>query len=390
MAHDDASRADEDRRTRRLKEYHTARAAYEAQLKEAEQLHMGHEQLDNNDHFGEGMIMYGTLDHERPADASSGPDAAGPTADTLNTFERVFGQDAPPPPSGPVPSIGPPGFAPSDKLQYPTLYKDDFKPPPRPKFLHGVAASNMAPFTHGVSPAMQAHLDSLNYASGSAPQINKSSWRCEVEASVTPGFGQLSARGQPPGGVAVNGGGGGSLSARTPQEDAASKRFAWNSERIAHELVCKFDQFTRRREDHMRKLLWTFGSDPQFESENKNAVHVKPSNFNRVCDRFGLVCDQGQAHEIFRSHNLPEEGCNLYTLAKTFLDTEGSGLTRQSRKTPGALVAPEHPGRLAKAQPPPADRPDPFKLARLPDSAWRDHQRLTGAAAAPFATAFAK
>ena len=142
----------------------------------------------------------------------------------------------------------------------------------------------------------------------------------------------------------------------------------------------------------MRKLLWTFGSDPNLMTDNSNPsqVSISPANFNRVCDRFGLVCNEQQAREIFEKRGLPAEGCNLYTLAKTFLDTEGSGLTRQSRKTPGALVAPEHPGRLAKAQPPPADRPDPFKLARLPDSAWRDHQRLTGAAAAPFATAFAK
>ena len=93
--------------------------------------------------------------------------------------------------------------------------------------------------------------------------------------------------------------------------DSVGKKFAWESGRIAHELVCKFDQFTRRREDHMRKLLWTFGSDPCFESANKNAIHVSPSNFNRVCDRFGLVCDEGQAKEIFASHNLPSDGCNL-------------------------------------------------------------------------------
>ena len=35
-----------------------------------------------------------------------------------------------------------------------------------------------------------------------------------------------------------------------------------NSDHIASELVSKFDQFTRRKEDHMRKLLWTFGIRP--------------------------------------------------------------------------------------------------------------------------------
>ena len=110
----------------------------------------------------------------------------------------------------------------------------------------------------------------------------------------------------------------------------------------------------------------------------KNSIHVSPTNFNRVCDRFGLVCDEGQAREIFRSHNLPTDGCNMYTLAKNFLDTPGGELTRQTRRTPGAL----HPETRQQT----VERRDPFKLARLPDNAWRQHQGPTGAAAAPFAT----
>ena len=170
-----------------------------------------------------------------------------------------------------------------------------------------------------------------------------------------------------------------------PTTEAApeASKFAWNSERIAHELVCKFDQFTRRREDHMRKLLRTLGTDPMLEQKREGggqgtALHVSPANFHRVCDRFGLNCDEHQAHEIFKSHNLPKEGCNLYTLAKNFLDTSSGELTRQTRRTPGAL-SPEP--RQA-----PTDRKDIYKLARLPDNAWKAAGKSpTGAAAAPFA-----
>ena len=130
----------------------------------------------------------------------------------------------------------------------------------------------------------------------------------------------------------------------------------------------------------MRKLLWTFGSDPQFESDNKSAISVSPQNFNRVCDRFGLVCDEQQAHEIFKSHNLPSEGCNLYTLAKNFLDTNSGELSRKTNRAPNGLSPTAHVMTST-----PEARQDPFKLARLPDNAWRSHQ-LTGAAAAPFAT----
>ena len=80
--------------------------------------------------------------------------------------------------------------------------------------------------------------------------------------------------------------------------------------------------------------------------------------------------DRTQAHEIFKSHNLPGEGCNLYTLAKNFLDTNDGVLNR--RKGPP----------INQSQP--TGQLDPFKLARLPDNAWREH-RQTGAAGAPFA-----
>ena len=49
-----------------------------------------------------------------------------------------------------------------------------------------------------------------------------------------------------------------------------------------------------------------------------------------------------------------------------------------------AVISPEK-----LAEPKPQSLTDPFKLAHLPDIAWRDHARKrspTGAAAAPFAT----
>ena len=188
------------------------------------------------------------------------------------------------------------------------------------------------------------------------------------------------APGAPPGsGPSGTGGGGGEMSFNSggsmsgggaagdaprggiEQLPTSQKKFAWGAERIAHELVCKFDQFTRRREDHMRKLLWTFGTDPYFESANKNAILVSPQNFNRVCDRFGLLCTEEEASKIFKNHGLPQDGCNMYTLAKNFLDTPDDTIVRKKAGGP------------TKARPPPGPRVDPFKLARLPDSAWKEY-----------------
>ena len=67
----------------------------------------------------------------------------------------------------------------------------------------------------------------------------------------------------------------------------------------------------------MRKLLWTFGTDPYFENagegdgHRRSGITVTPANFDRVCDRFGLVCSLEHANEIFERHNLPKDGCNM-------------------------------------------------------------------------------
>ena len=53
-----------------------------------------------------------------------------------------------------------------------------------------------------------------------------------------------------------------------------------------------------------------FGSDPTFESKdgNNSAIQVSPQNFNRVCDRFGLVCDEKQVTPP-RSISKPRPAC---------------------------------------------------------------------------------
>jgi len=144
----------------------------------------------------------------------------------------------------------------------------------------------------------------------------------------------------------------------------SQSKFAWSPDRIAHELICKMDQFTHRREDHMRKLLWTFGTDPYFESGARggNAIECTPKNFGRMCSRFGLVCKEDEAEEIFAKHKLPKEGCNMYTLATKFLD---------SQTDTAALVRQTHKSVLIRSGQQQQRTHDPFKLARMPGDAWK-------------------
>ena len=282
MAGDEHSLAEDARNDASLKSYHEAKARFEANLIEPEQLHMGNEQKDNQDHFGTGMNFHpGYLDGEEPeggeGDVSDPVMRPAGMPDPLNTFERVFGQD--PHATTKFPpgtfSMSPPGLQiPMDMRYYPVLSKKDMRPPARPKFLHGVQHK---PYGKTYTTAMQVHLDSLVVmgSDGKAVGGGAQSARAPAIAPMMPGS---EARAPPTvtfAGGGSGGGGGGAISggeaAASPADSPAAppSRFAWNSERIAHELVCKFDQFTRRREDHMRKLLWTFGSDPHFESSNK-------------------------------------------------------------------------------------------------------------------------
>ena len=93
-----------------------------------------------------------------------------------------------------------------------------------------------------------------------------------------------------------------SAQSRVPK---SQQKFAWGPERISQQLLTKMDTFTARHEDHTRKLLWTLGTDPHFkDASSRNAVKVTPKNFPRVCDRFGIACDEQQARQIFAMHNL--------------------------------------------------------------------------------------
>ena len=53
------------------------------------------------------------------------------------------------------------------------------------------------------------------------------------------------------------------------------------------------------RQSALRKLLWTFGTDQEFERPAHspvppNSIAVTPHNVPRLCHRFGLHCDGQQ------------------------------------------------------------------------------------------------
>ena len=164
------------------------------------------------------------------------------------------------------------------------------------------------------------------------------------------------------------------LAARTQMHVPQSqKRFAWGSERIASALLNKFDQFTSRHEDHTRKLLWTLGTDPGFkDGSNRSAIKVTPQNFPRVCDRFGIRCDEQQASEIFMAHGLPREGCSVHKLSSRFIDSkvDMANIVRdQARRMHGDAARP--PAAVREKTPPAVHVP--YKHAFLPDAAWAQH-----------------
>jgi hypothetical protein len=129
----------------------------------------------------------------------------------------------------------------------------DLAPPPRAKFLH---------FRPSRSPAMQEHMAEVVYPMAEVvkPTLDPNRSQGELEKSQSQGD------------------------------------FAWGSDRIAHELAHKLDQFTWRPEDGVRKLLWTLGTDHSYESKSRNSISVTPKNLTGLCNRFGLACNDGQAH----------------------------------------------------------------------------------------------
>ena len=157
------------------------------------------------------------------------------------------------------------------------------------------------------------------------------------------------------------------------QVPASQSKFAWGPERIGSELLQKFDSFTARREDHTRKLLWTFGTDPQFKgSDNKASLTVTPQNFPKMTDRFGVACTEQQAESIFRMHGLPTEGCSLQKLTSAFSDSRVDMATiarDQARRMHGDAA---RPATLTRARSPKAPH-RPYALASLPGEAWARH-----------------
>lgn len=113
---------------------------------------------------------------------------------------------------------------------------------------------------------------------------------------------------------------------------------------------------------------------PSPHAPSLTTAQVTPKNFGLVCNRFGLVCKEEQANEIFEKHNLPKEGCNMYKLTTNFLDSTNA-VTYQHlvRKTVGSTL-------INRKEPDEPRRPhDPFKLARMPDTAWKQHHKTVAA-----------
>ena len=291
---------------------------------------------------------------------------------------------------------------------------DQVRPPPRPKFLNPKFVDpkdvppgrddpkvKMSPrSTKRLSQEMQGHLSGLVFAGEVAAE----------EAAAETGYDQprLSngdsmhdrspvKRGMPE--LPKYKLDGKLMNAPPPPEDASkgkynmekqgnkiTGKFAWSSERIAHELVCKFDQFTARRQDHLNKLMWAVASDPNFDgigcgtkgerhpvaAKNDANIRVTPANFPRICHRFGLACTEKESAEIFQRHNLPADGSvNMYTLAKQMRSlSEGKDTGQMMRECENAIFGT------------PGERPvtpkvvrDPYRYAKLPKASWEEHSQ---------------
>lgn len=160
----------------------------------------------------------------------------------------------------------------------------------------------------------------------------------------------------------------------------SQQKFAWGAERISEQLLTKMDTFTARHEDHTRKLLWTLGTDPAFTNPaNRSVARVTPQNFPRVCDRFGIACDETQAQQIFKMHQLPAEGCSVQALTSRLIDSPAdmANIVRdQARRMhgdaarPATAVRPRTPRRMD----------NPYKTSHLCSNAWAAHAAQQAAA----------
>jgi len=167
----------------------------------------------------------------------------------------------------------------------------------------------------------------------------------------------------------------------------SQRKFAWGSDRIASSLLNKMDTFTARNEDHTRKLLWTLGANPVFKDDtHRNQIRVTPQNFGKICDRFGIRCDEQQAAEIFQTHGLPMEGCTLHQLTSKFVASKVDLATivrDQARHMHGDAARPP----AALRQRTPIKPPVPHHYAHLASAAWRAQPATAHASAASTAAA---
>ena len=139
-----------------------------------------------------------------------------------------------------------------DPLKFDGKKNRDLAPPPRAKFFH---------FRPTREPTLQERMDEVVYPMAEVvkPALNPNLSQGELEKAQSRGD------------------------------------FVWGSDRIAHELATKLDQFVRRPEDAVRKLLWAVGTEHRFESKSRNSIAVTPKNLTGLCNRFGLACNDGQA-----------------------------------------------------------------------------------------------
>ena len=146
-----------------------------------------------------------------------------------------------------------------DPLKFDGKKSRDLAPPPRAKFLH---------FRPAREPTLQERMDEAVYPMAEAvkPALNPNLAQGELEKAQSRGD------------------------------------FGWGSDRIAHELATKLEQFTRRPEDAVRKLLWTVGTEHRFEGKSRNSIAVTPKNLAGLCNRFGLACKDGQARRRCAHH----------------------------------------------------------------------------------------
>ena len=149
-----------------------------------------------------------------------------------------------------------------DPLKFDGKKNRDLAPPPRAKFLH---------FRATREPTLQERMEEVVYPMAEVvkPALNPNLSQGELEKAQSRGD------------------------------------FAWGSDRIAHELATKLDQFVRRPEDAVRKLLSAVGTEHRFESKSRNSIAVTPKNLTGLCNRFGLACNDGQARRRCARAPLP-------------------------------------------------------------------------------------